>query len=502
MKLIKSIDESELDKFPSTLTSIAITTVQTEVKKEPTSRRSLAQFLGKEPQTLIKGLSIATAVGITLSLLSQGEAGAITFTKIADTNTPIPGGSGNFSFSPVGFPASFNVFSSSVDNNAVAFQGFGSNSQSGIYTSVGGVLNVVVDTNTPIPNGSGNFGFNSFGESFGQTFSLDGDSIAFFGLGSNSEQQGIYISTGGMLNVVADTNTLIPGGSSNFGFFFDPSLDGDSIAFFGSDSNFEQQGIYTSVGGVLNVVADTNTPIPSGSGNFNGFFGSSLDSDQVVFTGLRFDLETFELLEAGIYTGVGGELNVVADTNTPIPNGSGNFDFLSDPSLDDGAVAFSGSRSDPETFETLEAGIYTSVGGELNVVADFNTSVPDSNAEFCQFDPFFSFNQGSVVFGGSGCDPVTGEFLVGGIYTDLGGSLVKVVDFDDFLDGKKIASGLFVGNEALSSNSIPFWVRFNDGSDGIYLADLSPAETVPEPTSVVGLLAVGALGLVSRRKRS
>lgn len=502
MKLAKLIDDSELDKPPSALRNIALTTIQAEAKKEHTFRRSLAQFWGKEPQTLIKGLSVATAVSITLSLLSQGEAGAITFTKIADTNTPIPGGSGNFSFTPVGFPASFNVFSGSVDDNTIAFQGFGPNSQSGIYTSVGEELNVVVDTNTPIPNGSGNFGFGSFGESFGQTFSLDGDSIAFFGLDSNSEQQGIYTSTGGMLNVVVDTTTPIPGSSGNFGFFSGPSLDGDRIAFFGSDSNFEQQGIYTSVGGVLNVVADTNTPIPNGSGNFNAFFGSSLDSDQVAFSGLRFDLETFELLEAGIYTSSEGVLNVVADTNTPIPSGSGNFDFLSDPSLDDGAVAFSGSRSDPETFETLEAGIYASVGGELNVVADFNTSVPDSNAEFCQFDPFFSFNQGSVVFGGSGCDPVTGELLVGGIYTNLGGSLVKVVDFDDFLDGKEIASGLFVGDEALSGNSIPFWVRFTDGSDGIYLADLSPAESVPEPTSVVGLLTVGALRIVLRRKQS
>lgn len=106
MKLAKLIDDSELDKPPSALRNIALTTIQAEAKKEHTFRRSLAQFWGKEPQTLIKGLSVATAVSITLSLLSQGEAGAITFTKIADTNTPIPGGSGNFSFTPVGFPAS------------------------------------------------------------------------------------------------------------------------------------------------------------------------------------------------------------------------------------------------------------------------------------------------------------------------------------------------------------------------------------------------------------
>jgi hypothetical protein len=376
---------------------------------------------------------VAVNAGIALSVMAGGQAEAVNFafTKIADTNTPIPGGIGNFTSPASGYPAAFNVFSGSVDGNNIAFQGFGSNSQSGIYTSSGGVLNVVADTNTSIPDGSGNFGFGSFGQSFGDTFSLDGDNIAFSGLDSNTGQQGIYTSSGGVLNVVADTNTPIPGGSGNFGFFFGPSLDGNNIAFFGSDSNFEQQGIYTSSEGILNVIADTNTPIP-GSNNFNDF--SSL-------------------------------------------------------SLDNGQVAFLGGEYDPNTFETLQRGIYISNNGMLNVVADFNTFLPNSNAKFCQFDPFFSLDDGNVVFGASGCDPVTGDYLVGGIYAYLDGKLVKVIDFDDSLDGIEVAGGVFAGQQALSGDSIAFWVRLTDGSNAIYVA-----QSVDEPNSALGLLALGILG--------
>jgi spore maturation protein SpmB len=41
------------------------------------------------PITALEKLSVATAVGMTLSLLTTGAANAYTFTKIADTNGPL-----------------------------------------------------------------------------------------------------------------------------------------------------------------------------------------------------------------------------------------------------------------------------------------------------------------------------------------------------------------------------------------------------------------------------
>ncbi len=437
---------------------------------------------------------IVINTSVLFSLLMCNQAGAVnfSFTKIVDSNTPIPNGSGNFSFPPGG-NRSFNPFSASVNGDNVFFQGFGSNSQSGIYANIGGVLSVVADTNTSIPNGTGNFAFGSFGPSFGGTFDLDGNNIAFVGIDSNS-QSGVYTNNiGGVLSKIADTNTPIPDGTGNFGSLFGAEIDGNTVAFSGSDLNFEQEGIYTSVEGVLNVVVDRNTPIPGGTGNFGSFFGYSLDSNNIAFWGLDSNFE-----QSGIYTSIDGAINVVADTNTLIPGSSSNFGAFSfsTPSIDGDTVAFRGGGYDPDTFETLANGIYISQGGMLDIVADLNTFLPNSNAKFCQFDPFISLDNNNLVFGGSGCDPVTGSYLVGGIYAKFNDNLVKVIDFDDSLDGKEVSEALYTGSNALSGDSIAFWVRFTDGSDAIYLA-----QAVPESSSVLGLFALGIFGAGAMLKR-
>ncbi len=127
-----------------------------------------------------------------LTLPTSGHASPIfTFTKIADTNTPIPDGSGNFT--GIGNPA--------ISGGTVGFLGSGSGSQQGIYTGTGGTVAKIADTNTLTPNGSGNFsGFSNP--------AISGGTVAFFGFGSG--QQGIFTGAGGTLSTVADTNTANP----------------------------------------------------------------------------------------------------------------------------------------------------------------------------------------------------------------------------------------------------------------------------------------------------
>ena len=91
---------------------------------------------------------------------------------VVDTNTPIPGGIGNFTdFGGVSF-----------DEGHIAFLGFGSDGQAGYYTNLGGILRVVVDTHTPIPDGFGNF-FTDYDPFRGP--SLRNGSIAFLGFGGS-----------------------------------------------------------------------------------------------------------------------------------------------------------------------------------------------------------------------------------------------------------------------------------------------------------------------------
>ena len=117
-------------------------------------------------------------------------------------------------------------------------------------------------------------------------------------------------------------------------------------------------------------IFDTNDPIPNGAGNFTGFSLPSLDGRNIAFGGRG------EFGYAGIYTLIGGNLNLVADSSTAMPGGSSNFDWLVEPIIDGNNVAFAGGYGVEGNFGSINNGIYTDLGGSVRVVADLNTPVP------------------------------------------------------------------------------------------------------------------------------
>ncbi|NIA07447.1 MAG: PEP-CTERM sorting domain-containing protein [Actinobacteria bacterium] len=220
---------------------------------------------------------------------SSGQDGIYTYiggslAKVADLGTGIPDGSGYFT-SFGGFP--------SFDGGNVAFNGMGSSSQDGIYTYIGGSLAKVADTSSPIPGGTGNFtvfydpcldggevafaaddgiyktvastltkvadvntpspggGANTFTVFYDPSF--DGGEVAFVAEGSTAD--GIYTDVGGSLTLVASTNTAIPSGTGDFINFSGCSLDGGNVAFWAEGSS-GQEGIYADLGGGLEKVVD------------------------------------------------------------------------------------------------------------------------------------------------------------------------------------------------------------------------------------------------------
>jgi hypothetical protein len=150
--------------------------------------------------------------------------------------------------------------------------------------------------------------------------------VAFVGHGSGV-QTGIYTSTGGVLARVADTNTL------NFIAFNDPTISGGTVAFLGLRP-FNQQGIYTSTGGVLATVADTFTPIPGGTGNFASFAGSnSISGGTVAFDGRGSGGQI------GIYISTGGVLTKVIASGDTLDGKTVSGASISDNSLDGSTLA-------------------------------------------------------------------------------------------------------------------------------------------------------------------
>jgi len=365
----------------------------------------------------------------------------VTFTKIAD-NSP--------------FLLRF-LFAPSLDSGIVVFRAVRvGGTLAGIYRSAGGSLDVLADISNPIPGGGGSGHFTALGIP-----SLSGANVAFWGssfASSSSRQTGVYTIVDDVISAAADLNTAPAEGLLPFlSFGASPSMDGNSVVFIGSTAT--SAGVYRYANGSLAVVADTMTPIPEGSGNFQpfGFVQAVGDEGTVVFVA-QVVVPRGVVEQRGIYSTVGSSLAVLADLNTPIPGGSGTFTDFRAVSLDGESLGFLG-------FGSNEQGIYVSAHGSIGVIADLNTLIPDRTDLFAALASV-AVDDGNVAFQGRGSDGYNG------IFTDLGGSLETVIARGHELDGKSVAS-VEMGPEGFSGAQIAFLARFTDASEAIYLATIS-----------------------------
>jgi hypothetical protein len=395
----------------------------------------------------------------------QAQAIGFTFTKIADTNTPIPSGVGNFT--------SFNQ--PSIDDGIVGFS-----TNRGIYSNTGGSLEVLFDTNTSIPTATRNFAL------LGASSFADGN-VAFVGSSNRSRRgftSGIYSDIGGSLKALVSTNTPIPGRTGNFKGFGGArrsstslvSLDNGNVAFLGLGSG-NSQGIYSNIGNSLEVVADRNTDIPSGVGTFNQFNQLVLNEGDVAFSGSGRNRQT------GIYINTEDGLEVVADSSTSIHDATKTFTRFGGLDLDNGNVAFYGSGRS-------QRGVYTNLGGNLSAIADLNTLLPGGTGKFIGFDASSpTIDNGVAAFVGFGRKGQAG------IFGTFDGSLGKVIGAGDLLDGKE-AIAFSLSNEGLDGNSLAFKVKFDDGSSGIYRADAE----IPTPALLPGIVGFGVAAWRKRKQ--
>lgn len=270
------------------------------------------------------------------------------FYVIADNNTAVPGGRGQFT-TFAGVPA--------LHNARVAFEAAGAMGQSGIYLA-GESLEVVIDTSSTLPNGKGRF------TGFGQP-SLDSSSVVFRGTGT-AGQTGIY-RYDGELHVVADTGTNIPDGNGRFTSFGNPAADDDAVAFVGSGMS-NQQGIVLFHGDEQKILASRQTPVPEGSGTFTNFGDPSLRDHRVAFLALGGDGKQ------GAYKYFGG-LSAQADQKTGIPDGRGSFIRFRNVSLEGERVVFLGEGNSDQQ------GVYCSAGPSLMKIVDRGDRLDDKSAQ-------------------------------------------------------------------------------------------------------------------------
>ncbi len=298
--------------------------------------------------------------------------------------------------------------------------------------------------------------------------------VAFHALVSDvatgTEIQAVYAGDSPQtLRLLADATTSPPGSALTFTTLGRPAIDATGDVVFQGFAGGSVFGIY----GDLGVVVDNSTQIPGvpsvnpfvpGFFTSHPFFVPSIDNGAVAFNAHPLSVAN------GVYVRESnGTLRTVVTGSTPIPDGTGNFVVFDSVQISNGDVAFRGR--DGLTSSRTQEGIYADIGGILHTVADLNSPVPDGLGTFIDFSPTtISFDQGNVVFQARG---VNGQQ---GIYTNFGGQLNKIVDNNDQLDGKNI-SAVLVSEQALSGHQVIFVALFDDGSEGLFMANIG--ELVP-----------------------
>lgn len=408
---------------------------------------------------------VACAVGMAGLTMGQMAHAQFIYTKIADTSTTNPSGGLFTSFSPSG---------PSISGGNVAFTGFGTGGQIGVYLSSQGTLSTIADLNSSDPSGGA---FTNFG-----AVSMSGNTVAFGGMYNNGSyiytSQGYYAGSGGALTTLVDINSVAPGTTNkltNFGGV----LAGNQFAFTAAVGGVNS--VYGSQNGNISLLADKNTPDPSGGGfsALNNVFENQ--NGAIVFNGHSSVNST-----SGIYEKSGNTVTTIADTTTADPSGLTFGGFSSGQFAGDSNIVFYGID---KNFNNR--GIYEEIGNGLVLIADSNTPDPSGGT----FGGGFGGYAGSwagVAF--HGYSSLTGD----GIYTNLGGTILPVAVTGTMLDGKRISS-VNMSTTGMDGYDIAFQVKFSDRTQAIYMA-----QYVPEPGPIAMFIVGGTTllsGTILRRKK-
>ncbi|CAE7262580.1 unnamed protein product, partial [Symbiodinium necroappetens] len=299
----------------------------------------------------------------------------------------------------------------------------GTETASGLYTTDGSTITRVLVSGLELPGQPGNpvvrfGGVTMNGSRFAAT--LDGTQ-AFTGA--------IVQNVGGVSNVVVDNTTIAPDGMGTL-TFTEGSLDIDERnAFVWNGGTQQGAGILTNTFGDILPVATGATPVP-------GFAGASftslstrpiIDDGLIAFRASSFRAGDFQF-RTGVYTWDEGLLRSVADSSTPAPDG-GLHEFVNflrpGVDVDNGTVYFASRTS-----QTTSLGLYASLpsGTPLEPVVDRFTLIPGSDDTFVasplhNVRDVFDADNGVVAFS-------TGF----GVYVNIDGETLKVVDRDDTID--------------------------------------------------------------------
>ncbi|MBD1833728.1 PEP-CTERM sorting domain-containing protein [Cyanobacteria bacterium FACHB-472] len=397
----------------------------------------------------------AALMGLCLSLVATGEAQAasFTFTKIADNS------------------ASFSSFfeAPAINNQGtVAFR-----TSEGIFAGNGETITTISNTSissqSPI-SASSDISINDEGS---VAFNAELEQITAPGDGRPIFRKGIFTSNGTTTNTIRNfstdgrTRTIIDS----------PSINNQGTVAFSSSFGFSSESSSVTISN-----GTTSTEIAFGIDRpFDGTLGLSVESNSLNDQGIVAFRRGLSGGGSGIFTGNSTTTTTIADT-------SGIFSSFGAGSINnEGTVAFNAD------LDAGGEGIFTGNGTATNTIAD-------TSGIFSNFGAA-SINDSGIVAFLAGLDAGgTGIFTGSNPLTD------KVISTGDTLFGSTVTSLGFFREGLNNPGQVAFFASLADGTTGIFRADHQgvpgePPIDVPEPASMLGLLAFGTFGAFVKRRK-
>ena len=351
-------------------------------------------------------VAISLLAAILVSNANADSDGSVEL--IANISMVAPGGNGS-NFTGVSEPV--------IENGQIYFFGSDSNSN-GFFKCQDGVITRIVDSNMMVPGSN-----NLFGSFLGTNrVSVSNGQVVF--AGGTSSSRGVFVANNGQINPLVQVQDSVPAqNNQTFAGFINHHIENGSVIFGGAFAPIGT-GIYLHNGNDVTKVIDSTDGIniPGINQNFHSFFPNANEGSNVLFTGGGFNSTT------GIYLSTfSGSITTVADINTPIPEGKGNFTTLDNrfPNIDNGQIVFVGSGPN------FQSGIYLADGNGLTKIVDRNTLQPGSNNPFTDLrEPII--DNGRVFFQGIGSEGQA-------IYKFENGEITRLIGAGDMVSGQLLA---------------------------------------------------------------
>jgi hypothetical protein len=407
------------------------------------------------------------------------------FEKIVDLAAPVPGEPGA-TWRRLGSQGA--ILDGTVVFDA-QYQDAQGRTVTGIFSHVAGSVTPLVDTNTSVPGETGNYQWvgepriSPGGVTFAGNFHDDAGVYrrGFWRLDSLSAIQ-----------PVIDDRSADPETSETFQSMWSHSSDAGDAAFIAQTPGCLEyrsyrhcyrcgffgrcchshtycavppRGVYAQVDGTLEKTIDNTDLLPGRNELLRYLYAPDIKNGDLSYGGVG------RWGTGGIFESVAGANASIIARPDPWPVGDGTFQWLSSyaASRAEGATGFSGQGSDSSGVRV--SGAFVAKDGSIRSIANSGTRVPGAETNFYSLYSV-SLDHSGVVFRGNWRDPIAGGYQHG-LFAEIDRAVIPIVGRGDTLDAKTVSYAWFDGSaDNLSNYSAVFAVQSANGQRAHYKASL------------------------------